>query len=111
MCSASTDAPLSRPNSISAEASERRRGSASSECVERAVELDQLRVQLEDVAQAREAGAGVVDREPGAGSRMRADRDAEARVVLHRRVLGHLEDHVVHVRAVEQLEQLRAARP
>ena len=33
MCSASTAAPLSRPNSISAAASERRRGSASSECV------------------------------------------------------------------------------
>ena len=98
MCSASTDGAA-----LAAELDQRRGERAAARVGlervrERAVQLDQLGVQLEDVAQAGEAGARVVHGQPRAQLAHAADRDPEARVVLHARVLGHLEHHVVHVR-------------
>ncbi len=110
MCSARTEAPLSRPNSIRADASERRRGSSSSVPGERPVELDQLGVELQDVPQAREAGAGVVHGQARAERAHARDRHPEAPVVLHLCVLGHLEHHLVHLARRQQRQQLRPLR-
>ena len=59
---------------------------------QRPVELDELGLEPEDVTQAREARAGVVDREAHAELAQRVERLVQALVVLDPRVLGDLDD-------------------
>ena len=66
---------------------------------ERSIELDDLRLQQQDVPQTGEAGTGVVDGDPGSSSKQGLHPVADRTVVGHRLVLGQLE-HQARARRV-----------
>jgi hypothetical protein len=71
---------------------------------ERAVELDDVGLQQQDVPQAREAGAGVVDGGAGAERAQGLELGTGGGVVAHRLLLGDLDDQALEV-APPQLGQ------
>ncbi len=68
------------------------------------VELDDLRVDQQDVAKTGEARSRVVDRHACAAFADALERLGEAVVLLHRLVLGDLDDHPRGIDGVEELE-------
>src|SRR5690606_10195515 len=76
---------------------------------ERDVELDDVRGELDDVLQAREPGAGVVDRDQGAGPTQAPQGLLEQVVVVDHGVLGDLDDQAP-VGALDQVEEPRVGQ-
>ncbi len=71
-------------------------------------ELEEVRADLGDVLERREAGAGVVDGDHRAARQPRAQALDEPRAVLHRVLLGQL-DHEPRRQALGELQQPRIA--
>ena len=72
--------------------------------VMRDVDLDDVGCELEDVPQAREPGAGVVDRDPGAHRTQPRQGPVELVVVVDLLVLGDLHDDATRHRREERLD-------
>ena len=68
-----------------------------------AVEFDELRLELEDVGQAGEPGAGVVDRKPHTVAPERGERLRDRGVVVDRVVFGELDDDSTRRIGAEEL--------
>ena len=74
---------------------------------QRPVELDELRLEPEDVAQAGEPGARIVDRDARAELAYGLERLAQALIVVDARVLGDLDDDARAVAAGDQTQEPR----
>ena len=64
---------------------------------QRAVDLDDVRPQADELLEAGVAGAGVVERDPGAAGAQGGELELERDVLVERLVLGQLDHDVVEV--------------